>query len=73
MKGEKIGSCKLMIGGKEVGLSGTPQLPRQKIEIEIETPIREISFTCKLAFDAKGFWLMKLLAIGGCRNPRGMQ
>lgn len=71
MHGKQIGSVKLMIDDKEIGLSGTPQLPRQ--EIEIEAPIREMSFTCKLAFDAKNFWLMKLLAIGGCRNPRGMQ
>lgn len=71
MHGKKISSCKLMIDGKEIGLSGAPLLPRQ--EIEIDPSIREMSFTCKIAFEAKSFWLMKLLAIGGCRNPRGMQ
>lgn len=71
MHGKQISNIKLMIGGKEIGLSGVPQLRRQ--EIDIDPPIREMSFTCKFAFNAKNFWLMKLLAIGGCRNPRGMQ
>ena len=62
-----IGSCKVMINGKELGWSGNVQ------HVNIAPLSREMSVTLKISQDAESFWMMRLMAIGGCRNPRGLQ
>ncbi|MCP1601450.1 hypothetical protein J2S82_003407 [Aeromonas caviae] len=46
---------------------------KTKLNVSYSPPVREMSFEIKLAFKAKSFWEMRLMCIGGCRFPRGMQ
>jgi hypothetical protein len=46
---------------------------QQKLNVSFDAPVRDMSFEIKLAFSAENFWGMRLIMIGGCRLPRGMQ
>lgn len=46
---------------------------KKKLNVSFDAPVRYMSFEIKLAFSAENFWAMKLICMGGCRLPRGMQ
>jgi hypothetical protein len=46
---------------------------KQKLNVSFDQPVRDMSFEIKIAFTAESFWGMRLMMIGGCRQPRGMQ
>ena len=46
---------------------------KTKLNITFDAPIHDIDIDVKYAFSAELMWQVRLMGIGGCRLPRGMQ
>lgn len=62
----------LKVGPENMSVS-VDEHDKTKLNISFDAPIHDIDIDVKYAFSAETMWRLRLMCMGGCRLPRGMQ